>query len=120
MQVEDIARVCHEANKGLCETQGDFSQLPYDYSPRWQKDSAIIGVTFNLAHPDAPASASHDNWLTEKYAHGWIYGPVKCEKAKTHPCCVPFDELPEEQKVKDHLFKAIVATLAPMCRQTYH
>ena len=57
MQVEDIARVCHEANKGLCETQGDFSQLPYDYSPQWLKDSIIIGVVFNLAHPDAPASA---------------------------------------------------------------
>lgn len=120
MQVEDIARVCHEANKGLCETQGDSSQLPWDYSPQWQKDSIIIGVVFNLAHSDAPVSASHDNWLMEKQAHGWKYGPVKCEKAKTHPCCVPFDELPREQQVKGHLFKAIVATLAPMCKQVYH
>lgn len=26
MQIEDVAKCCHEANKALCEGLGDFSQ----------------------------------------------------------------------------------------------
>ena len=110
----DIAAICHEANRALCEQMGDNSQMPWDDAPQWQKDSAINGVEFNLEHPEAPASASHDNWLAEKQEAGWKYGPVKDAVAKTHPCCVPYDHLPVEQQAKDHLFKAVVVSLAPL------
>jgi hypothetical protein len=108
-----IARVCHEANRGFCIALGDTSQPAWEDAPEWQQTSAFDGVAFNLANPDAPPSASHDNWLAGKMATGWIYGPVKDPAAKTHPCCVPYDQLPPEQRAKDHLFKAIVGALAP-------
>lgn len=106
-----IARACHQANKGLCEAFGDTSQVDWKDAPQWQRDSAVKGVQFCLANPDAPASANHDSWLKEKRRTGWIYGTVKDSDAKTHPCFVPYDELPAEQKVKDHVFKTIVAAL---------
>src|SRR6185369_12133527 len=80
----------------------------------WQRDSAVMGVEFNLQNPDAPASASHDSWLKQKKEEGWRYGPVKNAEEKTHPCYVPYEELPAEQQAKDHLFKSIVAALAPL------
>lgn len=106
-----IAKVCYEANKALCETQGDESQPTWDDTPAWQKNSAVNGVKFHLLDHDAPASASHENWLKEKVEAGWVFGPTKDPEKKEHPCCVPFDELPADQQLKDHLFKAIVGAL---------
>jgi hypothetical protein len=74
--------------------------------------SAIKGVEFTRTHPDAPASASHDSWLEEKRATGWRYGPVKDPEKKEHPCFVPYEQLPVEQRRKDHLFQAVVRALS--------
>jgi hypothetical protein len=111
MKIEDVARVCHEANESLCVTQGDFSQPSWDDAPEWQKKSAVNGVKFHLENPGASASASHESWLAEKEADGWKYGAVKNPETKEHPCFVPYDELPREQQAKDYLFKAIVEGL---------
>lgn len=103
-----IAVICHEANRAYCEALGDLSQLPWEQAPEWQQASCLQGVIFHMEHPEASPSASHDNWLAMKQANGWVYGPVKDEQAKTHPCCVPYDELPVEQRAKDYIFRAIV------------
>lgn len=114
MKAVEIAKVCHEANKALCESLGDNSQVSWDEAPEWQKNSAINGVLFNLSNPDAPASASHDSWLEEKRNTGWKYAEVKDADKKEHPCFVPYEELPVEQQAKDHLFKNIVAALSQL------
>jgi hypothetical protein len=106
-----IARVCHEANRAYCLSIGDHSHLPWDSAPEWQKNSAIDGVNFVLAHPTASPRSSHDNWLAEKERAGWRYGPVKDEEKKEHPCFVPYEELPEHQRKKDDLFLAVVRAL---------
>jgi len=114
MDFFSIAKVCHEANRALCAGLGDTSQLPWEDAPQWQRDSAVNGVRFNMENPDAPASASHDSWLEEKRVNGWSWGLEKDAELKTHPCYVPYEELPKEQQAKDHLFKATVAALAPL------
>jgi len=114
MKIIHVAAVCHEANRALCACLGDHSQPTWGEAPDWQVESAIKGVEFNLANPEAPASASHDSWLAEKERGGWIYGPVKDPEKKEHPCFVPYEELPIEQQAKDHLFKAVVEALAPL------
>lgn len=106
-----IAKVCHEVNRGYCEAIGDTSQAPWDEAPDWQRQSAVNGVKFVLAHPDAPPSASHDSWLAEKRADGWKYGPIKHPAKKEHPAFLPYNLLPEEQKIKDYLFNAVVEAM---------
>ena len=108
LTIEQAAEVCHEANRAFCRQLGDDSQSPWTDAPEWQRTSAMNGVRFHLAHPDAPASASHDEWMREKLATGWQHGPVKSEAKKEHPCIVPFEDLPPEQKAKDFLFKAVI------------
>lgn len=112
MTVERIAQVCHEANRAYCATLEDNSQPSWADAPDWQRNSAINGVRLHIANPDMPDSASHDAWMREKVDTGWVYGETKDAKAKTHPCIVPYEELPEEQKRKDRLFSAIVKALA--------
>ena len=111
INVTDIARVCHETNRAYCVTLGDASQVPWDEAPDWQKDSAINGVKFTLNNPNAPASASHDNWFAEKHKDGWKYGPVKDPEKKEHPCMVSYANLPLEQRIKDHLFQGVVKAM---------
>lgn len=110
-KVIHIAIVCHEANKEWCELNGDFSQPSWGDAPEWQKQSAINGVKFRLENPDAGPDAMHNNWSAEKIADGWVYGEVKDAEKKTHPCLVPFDQLPLFQQKKDKLFSAIVDAL---------
>lgn len=107
-----IAKIVHTINAAYCLSQGDDSQKPWDEAPDWQKESTIKGVEFVLANPDAPESATHDSWLAQKTADGWVYGEEKDEEAKTHPCIVPFEELPVEQKAKDYIFCATVKSVA--------
>lgn len=111
MEAEKIARVCHEANRAYCLGLGDATQAAWEYAPDWQRKSAITGVEFNLANPDAPASASHDSWLDEKRRDGWTWGETKDPDKKQHPCFVPYEDLPLDQQRKDALFKAIVGAL---------
>lgn len=111
---ETIAKVCHEANRSYCQTIGDNSQSAWEDAPEWQRKSAVEGVKFNIANPNAPASASHDAWLVVKKADGWNFGPVKDPKKKEHPCYISYDRLPVEQQRKDILFKAVVAALKGM------
>lgn len=107
-----IAATCHAANAAYCRSLGDDSQPEWNDAPDWQRYSAVLGVQFHLANPDAGDSASHDSWMAQKVADGWVYGEVKDPEAKTHPCIVPFDQLPPEQQFKDTLFRTLVHALA--------
>lgn len=113
MKIIEVAIVCHEANAAYCRTQGDDTQKPWAEAEEWQRQSAIKGVEFAILNPNAPASAQHDAWLEDKRKYGWKYGAVKSAEAKEHPCFVAYEELPEFQKAKDHLFKGIVAAFRP-------
>ncbi len=107
-RVEDVARICHETNRVYCQTIGDNSQPLWFDAPEWQRDSAMNGVKFKIAKPDSSPEESHENWLKQKENEGWSYGPVKDVEKKTHPCFVPYGELPVEQRLKDRLFQNIV------------
>lgn len=107
---EQIARVCHAANQELQRINGEEISPAWDHAPEWQRESAIDGVHGALA--GRTPQQSHEGWLDHKHATGWTYGPVKDEAKKTHPCMVAYADLPPVQRAKDHLFTAIVGTLA--------
>lgn len=111
-RIEQIARVCHEVNRAYCAALGDYSQVPWHEAPAWQHVTVIKGVEFTLGHPGAKPSESHKSWLEQKRSEGWKYGSVKDAEKKEHPCFVPYDELPVEQKAKDHIFQAVVRAMA--------
>jgi hypothetical protein len=106
--VEAIARVCHEANAAYNEVTTGEITLPWDMAG--QQQSVIEGVR-GILGGNTPEQ-SHEQWCEFKRKDGWVYGEKKDPVAKTHPCLVPYHELPEVQRRKDHLFSAIVRVLA--------
>ena len=108
MNIEQIARVCHEANRAYCESIGDYSQKAWLDADEWQRESAIKGVQFTIDNPLSSAEAQHESWLQEKLSAGWKHGPIKDAAKKEHPCMVGYEMLPLEQRVKDHIFRNIV------------
>jgi hypothetical protein len=102
LTVEIIAAACHQQNKTYCTVMDDGSQVPWLEAPEWQTSSAVNGVKAALTNPN-PA-ASHESWLAQKEEEGWVHGETKDVEAKTHPCMMPYSDLPEAQKRKDHFF----------------
>lgn len=108
IDVAQIAKVCHEANRAWCQTLGDLSTPTWESATQAQRDSMITGVLFRLNNPGASAGASHDAWMKSKVCAGWTLGIVKDEAIKQHPSLVPFDQLPLSVQTKDFLFAGIV------------
>lgn len=104
------AEVVHEANRIYCEAIGDTSQVPFKQAPAWQRDSAIDGVIAALN--GATPRELHENWCATKRADGWVFGTAKDADAKTHPCLVPYAELPPQQQAKDRLFGEVVRAMS--------
>lgn len=109
--IETCARVAHEANRAFCVATGDPSQVGWDEAPEWQRASAREGVQHALR--GATPEELHESWCEAKRRDGWTHGAVKDAVAKTHPCLVPYAELPEVQRRKDAIFGAVVRAAAP-------
>jgi hypothetical protein len=108
---EQIARICHEANRAMQIIQGDPAPSPpWDDAEEWQRTSAIEGVQQAIAGL-SPADL-HEQWCEFKRSTGWAFGPVKDAAAKTHPCLVAYADLDQGQKDKDAVFVAIVTALS--------
>ena len=117
LTTENVARIAHEANRAVQIVTGDPAPSPaWDEAPEWQRESAVVGVAAAL--DGATPEGLHESWCATKESDGWVYGPTKDADRKTHPCLVPYGDLPPEQTLKDHLFAGVVAALAPSIRRT--
>lgn len=43
----------------------------------------------------------HEVWASQRIEQGWIYGPERNDRKKTHPNLVPYEKLTEEDKDYD-------------------
>lgn len=43
----------------------------------------------------------HEVWAAGRIADGWTYGVERDDVHKTHPCLVPYEDLPESEKEYD-------------------
>jgi hypothetical protein len=106
---DDVAKVCNEANRALCEVTGDISNPPWDHVEPWRHDFVVDGV--KLALTSGTPSQIHDLWRQRKISQGWTYGSENDPKAKVSPNIVPYAELPEIQKKKNALFVSTATTV---------
>ena len=43
----------------------------------------------------------HEVWAETRIRQGWKYGEQRNDELKTHPCLVPYEDLPDEEKEYD-------------------
>lgn len=55
----------------------------------------------------------HDIWLQGAIADGWSYGKVYCPVEKKHPSMIPFNRLPETEKLKDQIWADVIRLYEP-------
>lgn len=108
--IETIAVAAHEVNRVYCKHYGDNSLLPWEDTPEGIKASARAGVIFYINNQCTPEE-QHAEWVRFKKDHGYVYGPVKDDFKKTHPCLVPYSELPASQRAKDGLFQSSIKVM---------
>ncbi len=49
------------------------------------------------------AKNTHENWAKQRISEGWKYGEKRDDEAKTHPCLIPYEDLPEQEKEYDRI-----------------
>lgn len=86
--------------------------MPYQPTPIPTADielpPALVALTERLAEN------AHDLWARQRLDDGWTHGPQRDDRAKTHPCLVPYADLPDSEKAYDRAaalgtLKAILA-----------
>lgn len=108
--VEEIAEVCHEANRTLQRLTFDpLPSPPWSEIEPWQLVASVKGVKAALTGV-TPAEL-HAAWCRDRAAEGWVYGPVKDVGRREHPCMVEYTALPLAQQAKDAVFLAIVSAM---------
>ena len=50
---------------------------------------------------EAMAKNVHEVWAQERMKQGWTYGEKRDDTLKRHPCLIPYEDLPEEEKDYD-------------------
>ena len=106
---EQMASVVHEMNRQFRLVLG---QAP---GPHWNEaDDQLKAVSVNgvkQALAGVTSEQLHQTWVDFKRSQGWIWGPHKDVPNRRHPCMVPYEHLPEHEKVKDHMFNAVVEVM---------
>ena len=56
----------------------------------------------------------HDVWAQNRMEQGWTYGEERSDALKHHPGLIPYEELPEEEKMYDR--ESALGTLRLICK----
>ena len=71
----------------------------YIPSPLDTRDIKLPGELDSLI--EQLAKNVHEVWAAGRVADGWTYGEERDDVKKTHPCLVPYEQLPESEKEYD-------------------
>ena len=72
-----------------------------DYIPEPMDLSSVDLPESLIQLSERIAENVHEVWAKARMDEGWTYGGKRDDIHKKHPCLVPYDELPEEEKEYD-------------------
>lgn len=72
-----------------------------NYNPKPIDTSDITLPDELTALTEKLAENTHDIWAIGRINEGWSYGEKRDDSKKEHPCLIPYDQLPESEKLYD-------------------
>ena len=72
-----------------------------NYKPQPTDTSGVILPQDLMELAECMAKNVHEVWAKSRMEQGWVYGPERNDSDKTHPCLVPYEQLPEVEKDYD-------------------
>lgn len=74
---------------------------PNDYRPQ-PIDTSDVDLPGGVEElTEKLARNAHDIWARQRIADGWRWGQARDDARKLHPSLVPYEQLPEAEKVYD-------------------
>lgn len=93
------AKRCGQAAEEEPRRRATTMKHPYIPQPI---DVSRIELPAELAPlTEALARNVHEVWAATRIAQGWRFGPERNDARKEHPCLIPYEELPEEERTYD-------------------
>jgi RyR domain len=89
-----------------------------NYKPQPVDTSSIELSQDILELTERLAKNTHDVWAQERVAQGWTFGRERNDARREHPSLIPYDELPESEKVYDR--NTAIETLKAITAFGYH
>ena len=88
---QERAQECHRKETNMKQP---YIPQPIDVS-RIELPAALAPLT------EALARHVPEVWAATRIAQGWRFGPERNDARKEHPCLIPYEELPEEERTYD-------------------
>jgi hypothetical protein len=112
-----IAEILHNATSAIPRPDGSVI-VPWEALNDVLKDRAadtvdsLMNKMWQFPHGMSD-DYCHLVWYNNMIDMGWTYGPTYSFEQKLHPSMVPFNELPDDEKIKDAIWSGIVYALYP-------
>lgn len=71
------------------------------YIPQPIDTNGVVLTDDVMALSELIAKNTHEVWSAGRIRDGWTYGEERNDAAKTHPCLIPYEDLPESEKEYD-------------------
>jgi hypothetical protein len=88
------------------------------YTPEPIDTSDIVLDERLTALIEQMAKNVHEVWAQNRISQGWKYGSRRDDVLKTHPCLVPYEKLPEQEKQYDR--DTAIGTLKLIIKLGFH
>lgn len=116
VNIHEIASSIHGATRALNRANGDLIP-PWEDLTEEEKLRAEVAVERLLSDPISRSHEElHNLWWELKIKDGWQYASEYSIELKTHPCMIPYNELPEIELIKDAIWGALIEVFRPYWR----
>lgn len=114
LTLERAAQILHGATSVIARPDGSFN-VEWEELTLEQRTNATNALKKLLTEPHHTPEEHHDLWLKPMIENGWTKG-VYSWADKTHPCICSYDELPDSEKLKDHIWMHMVEAFRPFIK----
>jgi len=111
MKTSHIALVAHQVMAAYRASIGDNQQTSWNEASEDKRTASIARAQAVIDNPNVPPEVAHADWIRARKAEGWKPGKKRDNDAKTHPMLIPFEDLPNEQKTEEYLYRAVVVSM---------